>query len=156
MICLYFMPNVCNMGLRTVGCLIYIPPLIIFSIFSTRSILIPPSRLLIIVGGIQSGQTSWGNVLVLAFTGYLGVTVVFKWNGALQEKFNFCFRKIVYAMFKSNNRTSFHWWWKENLEKHQKVSKYYETRQTIWNNILDLTFLLSRERSVPSVVCFIL
>ena len=28
-------------------------------------------------------------------------------------------------MFKSNNRPSFHLWWKENLVKHQQVSKYY-------------------------------
>ena len=31
-----------------------------------------------------------------------------------------------YTMFTSNNRALFHWWWKENLVKHQKVSKYYE------------------------------
>ena len=30
-------------------------------------------------------------------------------------------------MFISNNRPSFHLWWKEKLVKHQKVSKYYET-----------------------------
>ena len=30
-------------------------------------------------------------------------------------------------MFVSNNRPSFHLWWKENLVKHWKVSKYYET-----------------------------
>ena len=29
-------------------------------------------------------------------------------------------------MFKSNNRPSFHLWWKENLVKHQQVSKYSE------------------------------
>ena len=29
-------------------------------------------------------------------------------------------------MFISNNRASFHFWGKENLVKHQKVSKYYE------------------------------
>ena len=29
-------------------------------------------------------------------------------------------------MFISNNRASFHLWWKENLVKHQRVSKYYE------------------------------
>ena len=37
------------------------------------------------------------------------------------------FRKLVYAMFISDNRTSFHLWWKDNLAKHQKVLKYYET-----------------------------
>ena len=36
-------------------------------------------------------------------------------------------RQLVYAMFLSNNRPSFQLWWKENLLKHQKVSKYYET-----------------------------
>ena len=30
-------------------------------------------------------------------------------------------------MFISNNCTSFHLWWKENLVKHRKVSKCYET-----------------------------
>ena len=30
-------------------------------------------------------------------------------------------------MFVSNNRPSFHLWWKENLVNHWKVSKYYET-----------------------------
>ena len=30
-------------------------------------------------------------------------------------------------MFIGNNRTSFHLWGKENLVKHRKVSKYYET-----------------------------
>ena len=30
-------------------------------------------------------------------------------------------------MFISNNRTSFHLWWKENLVEHPKVSKDYET-----------------------------
>ena len=29
-------------------------------------------------------------------------------------------------MFISNNRASFHLWWKKNLVKNQKVSKYYE------------------------------
>ena len=35
-------------------------------------------------------------------------------------------RQLVYAMFISNNRTSCHLWWKENLVKHQKVSKFCE------------------------------
>ena len=29
-------------------------------------------------------------------------------------------------MFITNNRASYHLWWKETLVKHQKVSKYYE------------------------------
>ena len=35
-------------------------------------------------------------------------------------------RQLVYTMSVSNNHPSFHLWWKENLVKHQKVSKYYE------------------------------
>ena len=35
-------------------------------------------------------------------------------------------RQLVYTLFISNNCASFHLWWKENLVKHQKVSKYYE------------------------------
>ena len=35
-------------------------------------------------------------------------------------------RQLVYNMFVSSNRASFHLWWKENLVKHQKVSKYYK------------------------------
>ena len=29
-------------------------------------------------------------------------------------------------MFVTDNHDSFHFWWKENLIKHQKVSKYYD------------------------------
>ena len=32
----------------------------------------------------------------------------------------------MYTMFISNNGASFYFWWKENLVKHQKVSKYHE------------------------------
>ena len=35
-------------------------------------------------------------------------------------------RWLVYTMFINNNRTSFQLWWKENLAKHKKVSKYYD------------------------------
>ena len=34
--------------------------------------------------------------------------------------------QLVYTMFITNNCASFHLWWKKNLVKHQKVSKYYE------------------------------
>ena len=34
-------------------------------------------------------------------------------------------RHLVYTILISNNRPSFHLWWKENLEKLQQVSKYY-------------------------------
>ena len=36
-------------------------------------------------------------------------------------------RQLVYTMYISNNRPRFHLWWNENLIKHQKVSKYYES-----------------------------
>ena len=39
-------------------------------------------------------------------------------------------------MFTSNNRISYHLWWKETLVKDQKVSKYYE------NDCLQNLFLL--------------
>ena len=35
-------------------------------------------------------------------------------------------RQLVYTILVSNNRQSFHLWWKENLGKLQQVSKYYE------------------------------
>ena len=34
--------------------------------------------------------------------------------------------QLVYIMFVTNNWALFHLWWKEDLVKHQKVSKYYE------------------------------
>ena len=46
----------------------------------------------------------------------------FVWKAPVKE-----FISLVYTMFISNNRSSFHLWWKENLVKHRKVSKYYET-----------------------------
>ena len=33
--------------------------------------------------------------------------------------------QIAYTMFITGNHASFHLWWKENLVKNQKVSKYY-------------------------------
>ena len=35
-------------------------------------------------------------------------------------------RQLVYAIFIINNHASFHLWWKGNLVKHQKASKYYD------------------------------
>ena len=35
-------------------------------------------------------------------------------------------RQLVYTMYIIDNGASFYLWWKENLVKHQKVSKYYE------------------------------
>ena len=36
-------------------------------------------------------------------------------------------RELVYTIFISINRASFHLWWKKNLLKHQKGSKYFES-----------------------------
>ena len=36
-------------------------------------------------------------------------------------------RKFVYTMFISNNHPLLHLWWKKNLVKQWKVSKYFET-----------------------------
>ena len=49
-------------------------------------------------------------------------------------------RQLVYTVFISNNRVSFYLWWKKNLLKHQKVSKYYESG-------------CSNNQLVPSVYC---
>ena len=48
-------------------------------------------------------------------------------------------------MFISNNSSLFHLWRKENLVKHQKVSKYYENDfsknfNLKWNHVLAINF----------------
>ena len=48
-------------------------------------------------------------------------------------------------MFISNNRPWFYLWRKENLVKHQKVSKYYETDCSYKNYILPCFFLIRRK-----------
>ena len=47
-------------------------------------------------------------------------------------------RQLACTMFISNNRPSFHLWWKKHLAKHQKVSKYYETDLKVLNTNLEL------------------
>ena len=37
-------------------------------------------------------------------------------------------RQLVYTMFITNYRVSFHLLWKENLAKHQKFSTYFENK----------------------------
>ena len=51
-------------------------------------------------------------------------------------------RQHVNTMLISNNCPSFHLWWKENLVKHRKVSKYYET-DCLQNFILLSVLLLT-------------
>ena len=48
-------------------------------------------------------------------------------------------------MIISSNLASFHLWWKENLIKHQKVSKYYENDCSLIDNLKELP----RKRTVP-------
>ena len=52
-------------------------------------------------------------------------------------------RKLVYTMFISNNRALFHLRWKENLVKHQRVSKYYENGCGFSNHIVFEVFNFS-------------
>ena len=51
-------------------------------------------------------------------------------------------------MFISNNRVSFHLWWKENLSKHQKVSKYYESGcRNVWKlKEINVFYLLAKTK----------
>ena len=45
----------------------------------------------------------------------------------LNPRFSQFVKQLVYTMLISNNLQSFHLWWKENLVKHRKISKYDET-----------------------------
>ena len=47
-------------------------------------------------------------------------------------------RQLLYTTFTSNNRTSFHLWWKENFIKRQKVSNendcgWWDASLTLWD-----------------------
>ena len=60
-------------------------------------------------------------------------------------------RQLVYTKFISNNRASFHLRWKENLLKHQKVSKYYENdcrQQHVRGNICFYFFFSSCDHNI--------
>ena len=57
-------------------------------------------------------------------------------------------RQHVYTRSISSNRTSIHLWRKENLVKHPKVSKYYET--DCLQNFLLFFMFLSTAKSVKS------
>ena len=50
-------------------------------------------------------------------------------------------RQLVYTMFITNNYNSFLLWQKENLVKHQKVSKYYD-QDCLKNFLLHFVSLL--------------
>ena len=50
-------------------------------------------------------------------------------------------RQLVYTMFISNNCPSLPLWWKENLIRHQQVSKYYGN-DSLQNFLLDFMSLI--------------
>ena len=62
-------------------------------------------------------------------------------------------RQLLYTMFITDNPPSFHLWRKENLVKHQKVSKHYATdcelpryvRQTSDSSKIKITTELKKE-----------
>ena len=64
----------------------------------------------------------WSHIVSLAVKGKFGKAskgpkILWKW----------LIVQLVYTMFISNNLASFRLWWNENLVKHQKLSKYYES-----------------------------
>ena len=62
---------------------------------------------------------------------------IFQTNSSFHAKiFWQLVKQLAYTMFISNNRAPFHLWWKENLVKQKKVSKYYE------NDCLQIFLLL--------------
>ena len=84
---------------------------------------------LILAGGLGAGLSFYGVQTVSDISLFLKMV----WQ---------LVRQLVCTMFISNNRLSFHLWRKENLVKHRKVSKYYET-DCLQNFLLLFMFLLT-------------
>ena len=61
-------------------------------------------------------------------------------------------RQLVYTMFTRNNGTSSHLWWKENLVRHRKVSKYYETDSSFFFNLTIFPLTKSSKKIVLPTV----
>ena len=65
----------------------------------------------------------------------------------------------MHNLFISNNRTSFHFWWKKNLVNHQKVSKYSEKEYRLTHpkkyawNLKVLSINLSYENWKIPIAC---
>ena len=57
-------------------------------------------------------------------------------------------RQLVHTMFITNNHASFHLWWKENLVKYQKVSKYYVHHCRHIMNVMNLGFDLNFSKMI--------
>ena len=87
----------------------------------------------VVLGLSLLGLVWWGRG-----NGCLCASWVFSCVGArARPAANRCFAScaISYStIFISNNRALFHLWWKENLIKHQKVSKYYENDSSFSNS----------------------
>ena len=65
-------------------------------------------------------------------------------------------RQLVYTIFITNNHDSFQLWWKKNLAKHQKVSKYYG-RDCTYTKALFPTFLfLILYKVKPNYIIYII
>ena len=67
-------------------------------------------------------------------------------------------RQLVYTIFISYNRASFHLWWKKNLIKYQKVSKYYESNCRyvyVSNGIYLIIFWCRIHQTLPKFLTFI-
>ena len=76
---------------------------IVFYIFSRRILIISYKRLTI--SGIPNEKSKWNTIYAILCRNV---------------------RQLVHNQFITNNNSSFHLWWKENLLNYQKVSKYYE------------------------------
>ena len=83
------------------------------------------SKISILAGRLGTGLSSYG---VLTLSWYFQIS-----EDAKSKVVRQLVRKLVYTMFISNNRASFHLRWKENLLKQQIVSKYYESGCSSWN-----------------------
>ena len=79
-------------------------------------------------GFILAGFSFWRGDWVLGYYSMgLGTFLIFPSFLCFRQ----LVRQLVYITLISNNRASFHLWRKENLVKHQKVSKYYENDRRI-------------------------
>ena len=66
--------------------------------------------------------------------------------------------QLIYTMFISNNRASFHLRCQENLVKHPRLSKYYEN-DCLQNFLLHfmslVTALIAKNSHIQARICFI-
>ena len=93
------------------------------------------NKIFILAGGLATGRwliipiILWNLGTFLIFPNFLRFffsCVGYEGRSAANRVVRQLARQLVYTMSISNNHPSFHLWWKENLVKHQKVSKHYE------------------------------